>query len=106
MRVLFVCGKNQWRSPTAEHLFCGHPGVECLSAGLSRDAPVPLSHELLDWADTIFVMEKKHKDKLQASFKNSLKNQRLVCLHIPDRYTFMDPELIKILKRKVTPLLG
>ncbi|MCW5756507.1 MAG: hypothetical protein KIT54_04645 [Phycisphaeraceae bacterium] len=45
-RVLFVCGKNRWRSPTAERVFADHPDhpdIECLSAGLSPESPTPVS---------------------------------------------------------------
>ena len=31
MKVLFVCGKNKLRSPTAESVFLGHPEIEALS---------------------------------------------------------------------------
>ncbi|MEO1186256.1 MAG: phosphotyrosine protein phosphatase, partial [Cyanobacteria bacterium J06636_27] len=35
-----------------------------------------------------------------------MKGKRVVCLDIPDEYDYMQPELIKILKKKVLPLLG
>jgi predicted protein tyrosine phosphatase len=106
MNVLFICGKNQWRSPTAEQIFAEHPGIACASAGLSHDAEVPLSAELLEWADLIFVMEKEHKAKLSARFKEYLGGKRVVCLGIPDNFRFMDPALVKILRSKVPPHLS
>jgi predicted protein tyrosine phosphatase len=104
-KVLFICGKNRWRSPTAEQVFSEHPGVECTSAGLSHDAEVPVSAELVEWAELIFVMEKTHKSKLSVQFKPQLSGKKVVCLHIPDHYRFMDPALIKLLQSKVTPFL-
>lgn len=104
-RVLFVCGKNKWRSPTAEEIFAGHPGIECASAGLSNDAPTPITTELVEWADLIFVMESEHKAKLSARFKPQLLGKRVVCLNIPDNYKFMEPALVKLLQTKVTPYL-
>jgi predicted protein tyrosine phosphatase len=104
-QVLFICGKNKWRSPTAENIFADHPGVSCASAGLSHDAEVPLSAELIEWADLIFVMEKAHKAKLSARFKPQLAGKRVVCLGIPDNYQFMQPALVKLLRIKVTPHL-
>lgn len=104
-RVLFICSRNRWRSPTAEEVFAGHPGIECSSAGLSHDADHPLTPELVQWADIIFVMEREHKARLSSRFKPFLAGKRVVCLDIPDRYTFMDPALVKLLKAKVTPLL-
>lgn len=105
MNVLFVCGMNQWRSPTAEQIFAEHPGMTCASAGLSHDAEIPLSAELLEWAQLIFVMEKEHKARLSARFKAHLGGKRVVCLGIPDKYLFMDPALIKLLCSKVPPHL-
>lgn len=103
--VLFICGKNKWRSPTAEQIFAEHPGIACASAGLSHDAETPLSPELLEWAELIFVMEKEHKAKLSARFKEYLAGKRVVCLGIADNYKFMDPALVKLLRGKVMPYL-
>lgn len=38
MNVLFICSRNQWRSPTAEQVFRRHPSLAVLSAGTSRNA--------------------------------------------------------------------
>lgn len=103
--VLFICSQNKWRSPTAEQIFADHPGVECSSAGLNHDAENPLTPELVEWADLIFVMEREHKTKLSARFKPQLNGKRVVCLNIPDNYRFMDAALVKLLKTKVTGFL-
>ena len=104
-KVLFICGKNKWRSPTAEQVFSEHPGIHCTSAGLSHDAEVPVSAELVEWAELIFVMEKQHKSKLSAQFRPQLQGKRVVCLNIPDNYKFMDPALVELLESKVTQFL-
>ncbi|TIW64211.1 MAG: protein tyrosine phosphatase, partial [Mesorhizobium sp.] len=65
----------------------------------------PLTHELVAWADIIFVMEKAHRAKLQKKFRSSLKKARLICLDIPDDYEFMDPELVQLLEAKVSRYL-
>jgi predicted protein tyrosine phosphatase len=103
--VLFVCSQNRLRSPTGEQVFADWPGVETASAGTNHDAEVPLSAELVAWADLIFVMERTHRSKLQTRFRSALKSARVVCLNIPDDYEFMDPELIRLLKARVTPHL-
>lgn len=103
--VLFICSLNRWRSPTAEQLFSETPGWECASAGLNHGADNPLTPELLEWADLIFVMERSHKTKLSTHFKPHLRDQRVISLDIPDRYPFMDAELIRLLKKKLTPYL-
>lgn len=103
--ILFICSQNRWRSPTAEEIFANYPGIECLSAGLNHDAENPLTLELVEWAALICVMERKHKAKLSDRFQPFLAGKRVICLDIPDKYRFMDPALVKLLKTKVTPLL-
>jgi len=86
-------------------VFSSWRGVEVESAGLSSDADTPLSSELVEWAELIFVMEAKHRAKLSKEFRRCLKQQRVICLGIPDRYTFMQPELVDLLVAKVGPYL-
>lgn len=99
--VLFICSQNKLRSPTAENIFSDKDGFEVLSAGLNNDAEVPLTPSLVEWADTIFVMENAHKNKLQKKFRKYINKQRVICLNIPDEYEFMDPELIEVLKQRI-----
>ena len=101
MNVLFVCSQNKLRSPTAEQVFADRDDLEVASAGTNNDADTPLTSELIDWADTIFVMEKTHRAKVQKRFRVDLKSKRIVCLDIPDNYAFMDPALVKLLLAKV-----
>lgn len=99
--ILFVCSQNKLRSPTAEQVFSGWPGVETASAGTNNDAENPLSSELVEWADVIFVMERAHRTKLQSRYRAAMKNAKLICLDIPDDYQFMEPALVELLKAKV-----
>lgn len=105
MRLLFICSQNRLRSPTAEQVFADGPGLETASAGTNRGADNPLSAELVDWADIIFVMEKRHRRKLSENLRAQLRGKRLVCLGIPDDYAFMQPELVEILEAKVAKYL-
>lgn len=98
--ALFICSANRLRSPTAAEVFAAWPNVETDSAGLNHDADVPLSPEQLDWADVIFVMEKAHRTRLGERFRRYLNGKRVICLDIPDNYTFMDPALITLLEKK------
>src|SRR5437016_3854454 len=99
--VLFICSQNKLRSPTAEAVFSHYKDWEVRSAGLNNDAEVPLGLDDVQWADYIFVMEKTHLSKLKKGFKSALKNQKVICLDIPDNYPYMDDALVKILKDKV-----
>ncbi|WP_174907835.1 low molecular weight protein tyrosine phosphatase family protein [Burkholderia diffusa] len=104
-RALFICRRNRLRSPTAEAVFAAWPGVETDSAGLAPDAQTHLSAEQLEWAEIVFVMERAHKAKLSARFGIRLKHKKIVCLDIPDRYAYMQPELVALLERKAGPML-
>jgi predicted protein tyrosine phosphatase len=102
---LFICSQNKLRSPTAEQIFADYPGIETLSAGTNHDAETPLDDEMLRWADTIFVMEKTHRNKIQKRFRSALSGSRIVCLDIPDDYEFMAPELIALLQARMARFL-
>jgi predicted protein tyrosine phosphatase len=68
LKVLFVCSRNQWRSPTAEQVWRRHPALLVRSGGTSRGARHPVSADDVAWADAILVMEEKHKSRLRAEF--------------------------------------
>ena len=106
LKVLFICSRNQWRSPTAEQLWRRHPQVSARSAGTSPNARHQVSIDDIAWADVILVMEEKHKSRLKAEFTRLLNNKRIHVLDIPDEYKFMDPELVEILEQSVKNLLG
>ena len=104
-RALFICSQNRLRSPTAEQVFASWPGVETDSAGVGGDASVPLSPEQLAWATHIFVMEKRHRTRVQMRFRAHLNGKRVICLDIPDDYEYMQPELIRLLEAKAGSFL-
>lgn len=105
MRILFVCSRNRLRSPTAEAVFRGWPGLEVASAGLKTDAEERVTPEDLAWADLVLVMEKRHRQELSRRFMPQLRDTRVAVLGIPDDYEYMQPELVELLRRKVTPYL-
>jgi len=105
-KLLFLCSRNKLRSPTAETVFSVYENLEVESAGLNHDAETRVSLEMIESADLIFVMEKKHKIRLAKLFGQSLKSKRVICLDIADKYDFMDAELVEILERKVNAVLG
>lgn len=105
MNVLFICSKNQWRSPTAERIFKDYPDINTRSAGTSRQARHAVSSRDIAWADLIFVMEYQHKDYLKQHFRSDIFNKSLIVLDIPDEYQYMDPDLIDLLKLSIEPHL-
>jgi predicted protein tyrosine phosphatase len=80
-------------------------GIEVSSAGTSAEAECPVSADLLEWADRVFVMEPSQRRYLNAHFASFLKDKKIVCLNIPDTYSYMQPELVVALRAKVLPLL-
>lgn len=105
LKVLFVCEANRLRSPTAETIFRGYPSIQVKSAGVGKEATIPVTIELLEWADLIFVMEKRQRNIIHSRFKEIYQRKRIFCLYIPDEFEFMDPDLIELLETKVTPYL-
>ncbi|WP_327210289.1 phosphotyrosine protein phosphatase [Rhizobium leguminosarum] len=101
IRVLFVCSLNRLRSPTAEEVFSAHPGIETMSAGTDPAAENPISDEVLEWADLVLCMEDRHRRLLNERHGPALRGRRVAVLDVPDRYGFMDPKLVNMLKRKV-----
>jgi predicted protein tyrosine phosphatase len=104
-KILFICGKNRRRSSSAEEIFSGMDGIEVSSAGTSVEAECQVSADLLEWADRVFVMEQSQRRYLNAHFARSVKDKKIVCLNIADRYGYMQPELVTALRAKVLPLL-
>ncbi len=104
--ILFICSRNQWRSPTAENIWRKHPLLSVRSAGTSRSARRKVSPDDVSWADIIFVMEEKHQSRLKAEFARLLDSKPIHVLDIPDEYKYMDPELVELLDQSVEALLG
>lgn len=103
-RVLFVCSGNVDRSPTAEALLRGREGMEVKSAGTWGGAGTIVSKELIGWADMIFVMEEHHREALTRIDPSA--ETKIIVLGIEDTYLRNDPELVKILKEKLSRHFG
>lgn len=106
MNFLFICSKNQWRSPTAETVYRRDSRINVRSAGTSAKAKRSVSPKDIAWADMIFVMEKKHKQILSRQFPHDMAETEVIILDIPDEYQFMDGELIDILKDSIEPYIN
>lgn len=98
MNVLFVCSRNQWRSPTGERIWRKHAEVHSRSAGTSSSARRRLSTADLNWADLVLVMEDKHSERIRSDFRAEARHKDIRVLDIPDEYQFMDGELAELLR--------
>jgi predicted protein tyrosine phosphatase len=103
MRLLFLCSRNQWRSPTAEAVYQNDPRVEVRSAGVSASARRKVTQKLLLWADVVLVMEPEHKRRVREEFSGIADDLRIEVLDIPDDYEFMDPELVSLIRERTEP---
>lgn len=104
LRVLFVCSRNQWRSPTAERIFARKPELAVRSAGTSPSARRTVGPQDLQWADVVLVMESKHRARLVERFGRDL--PPIVVLDVPDDFRAMDPELVELLAARVPEALA
>jgi predicted protein tyrosine phosphatase len=104
-RILFVCQLNRSRSATAERLFCKRADLDVCSAGTSEDALVRVNQRMLEWADVIFAMDARQQRALERMFLGHPALESLICLEIPDTFTFLQPDLIRMLEERVAPHL-
>ena len=103
-RVLFVCGRNVDRSPTAEDMYKGVEGFEVKSASTSKAATVPVTKKLIEWADFIFAMEEREEQAMLQIDSSSERKMRV--LGIQDIYCRNDPELKQLLRQKMKQFFG
>lgn len=106
LHVLFVCNRNRCRSPTAERLYAANPGLSVMSAGVDADADQSLDREALLWAHRIIVFERRQRSRIRRLAPDLFGSLRIHCVDIPDEYGFRERELVEVLTRVLTPLLG
>ena len=105
MNVLFICSRNKWRSATAETIYKNCQDHNVKSAVTEPSAVVTVSAKNILWADIIFTMEKKHRQRLIQKFPDETIEKKIIILDIEDNYKYMDTELIEIIKTSVEPYL-
>ena len=103
--ILFVCSANKQRSKTGEDFFSEmYPHLSFESAGTNhkiceQEGTNPLTEEMLEWADIIFVMENRHAKLIKEHTSNRF-GSKIVILAIEDRYKYYQKELIALLIEK------
>ena len=106
LKVLFVCSRNQWRSPTAEHLYRNDGRVQVRSVGVSKSARRLATIRDIEWADLVMVMETKHFQQLRKRFGEAIGRDCCHVLDIPDEYEYLDSELIALIQQSVESILN
>lgn len=104
-RILFVCSAGLLRSATAANHFA-KKGWNTRSCGTEYYALISLSANLIHWADKIYFVNKLNFETAKLNFKDSKKlldllETKSISLDIPDRYSYGDPELIKMLEENI-----
>jgi predicted protein tyrosine phosphatase len=104
--ILFVCSKNQWRSPTAEAIYRADDRVSVRSRGISRSAVQTIRASDIVWADAILVMEVKHRQRILTDFPGESNFRPMHVLDIPDDYRFMDSELVELIRSAAESIIA
>ncbi len=104
VKILAVCSQNEWRSPTAEHIYRGDPRADVRSAGTSNIARHTITQKDVDWADHILVMEPEHREQIGMKFGRKY-YRKIKILNILVSYQYMDPELVMLLKTEIENIL-
>jgi len=75
------------------------------AVGTSPKAERKISFADLSWANLVLCMEQKHKRMIEQQFgRNNL--PELQVLGIEDKYEFMDPELVQMLKVDIEEVIN
>ena len=105
-RVLFVCTQNKVRSLTAEHLYRGRPDLEVKSCGTATFAKNQLTKELVNWAEVVFTFDDSQMEVIGKNFAKETAGRVIICLGLPDIFTYKSDALVVKLTTKLDPYLG
>jgi len=100
MNLLFICNLGKHRSRTAAEILANEYNTDY--AGLYQNF---VTEKQVEWADIIFVMEDFQRKIISERFPKLYLKKRILCLNIMDCYSYMDEELIKIIKEKIKTAL-
>jgi len=104
-RLVFVCSAGMLRSATGAKAFAAK-GCNTRSCGTHAYALVPLSANLIAWADRLYFAHSENWHKALGTFAGKadllamLQQKSQVC-SVPDIYNYDDPELHAIWQQQV-----
>ena len=102
-KVLFVCSMGILRSATAARLYANKYNTRAV--GTYEDALIPITLQLIAWADEIVFVNKDNYLTALNKFPGLDQFEgQLRVLDIPDRFPHMHPELIKAFKEQYEDL--
>jgi predicted protein tyrosine phosphatase len=96
-KLLFVCRRNEQRSPTFEKWFREHkPEYEVKSTGTEEAYSEGLSEELLEWADRVFLMDMEQEIFMARKFPRFIYKTEIV--GCDDNYQRESPQLYRLIE--------
>lgn len=100
-RALCVCSAGLLRSPTLAWVLSNEPfNYNTRAAGADEEyALIPVDTALITWADIIVCVNQTVKDTLSAHF--DLEGKPVIVLDIPDRFSYRDDELVRIISTQM-----
>lgn len=105
-KVLFVCSMGILRSATGSRIYGHKYNTRC--AGTWAEALVPLSNQLMAWADEIVFVNSHNYEQVKQfmaeEFVDIDKDFNIKVLDIPDSHPHMHPELIKAFEEQYEPI--
>ena len=106
-RVLTVCSANMLRSPTMAHVLSAEPyNFNTRSAGTSDFALIPVTNDLLMWADEIVCADSEHTSIVNKMLQKLDIDKPLINLRIPDVYEYRNEGLIDLIKLRYDDILA
>ena len=100
-RVLTVCSAGILRSATAAHILCQKPfNFNTRNVGTAPYALIPLTDDLIMWADEVVCMENEHKVRVLNQMMEMDLYKPIVVLDIEDNYEYRNPTLVKLIKER------
>jgi predicted protein tyrosine phosphatase len=100
-RVLTVCSANMLRSPTMAHVLSSEPyNFNTRSAGTQFYALIPVTEDLLMWADEVVCADTEHALYIRDKMIEYMLDKPIIDLNIPDIYEYRNPELIELIKER------
>jgi len=98
-RILCVCSAGLLRSPTTA-VVMAQRGFNTRAAGLEKDfALIPVDDVLLEWADSVVVMDFTQAERIEGLFDGPIFN-----FNLPDEFEYMHPDLVELINNRIDNL--
>lgn len=104
-RALFVCSAGLLRSATAATI-AAKKEYNARACGTASYALIPLSSNLIHWAQIIYFVNEENYLQAQQTFKedyflDNMITHKSIVWDIPDCYNYMDPKLVQLIESKL-----